>query len=167
MADARIFAIVFVLLASALTAQQPQEVRVTFTVTDQTGAPIGNAHIQVDPPSRGAVDAARADGRGEAIRNLPPGGHVLVVSREGFYVWRERVDLAPGADQSVAAVLQVGSAIDVVPVTAPPVLLDLFPADPSIPLQAVQQLESLPAVQSRRARWWRWHRRVSKPNPMP
>ena len=134
MAIARIVAMTLALLPAMLAAQQVQQTPLTIRVTDQTGAVIPGARIQIDPsPGSRKVDTA-TDRIGEAIVELSPGSHVLSIAAYGFKKWIENIDVQDQPGQSIVAELKVASGDPVVIFETPYMPLDRIPIDISITL---------------------------------
>jgi hypothetical protein len=93
---------------SVFQAQQPATAPVTIHVTDQTGAVIPHAQIQLVPVPENAPAKLETDDSGALSLNLGTGGYVLSVSRAAFVKYTRHIDISIPEGQT--------SAIQIIPV---------------------------------------------------
>ena len=114
-----LFAVVVLLSAAPLSAQVVTGA-ISGRVTDNTGAVIPGATIQVQNVETGLVrnTTSNAAGRYEA-RNLPPGSYRVTVQQSGFRTEvRSGITLSVGSETVVNLELSVGTVQERVEVTA-------------------------------------------------
>lgn len=170
MAAACIAAVLPVVLAATLTAQNASMGRVVVTVVDPTAAVIPGAHIGIIRLPSGAPNdgdwlhyayhaseqaSADTDGSGEATVGLAKGSYAVAVSAKGFNRYLERIEIRDETSQMVRATLRVGDSCPPLPClvevreNAVPLerdsLLTIF-----IPLEPLQTMTPPPV----RVRWW-------------
>lgn len=97
----------------AVCAQQVTTRSVNIHVSDQLGAPIKGAQVQIVPAPDAISTKLETDQRGNLSLKLKSGGYGLVVSAQGFKNWCERIYVAAPdgeatASQTYPVVLQIG-----------------------------------------------------------
>jgi hypothetical protein len=154
MAVARIAAIALSVLSLTLVAQTERKIPINVTVTDQAGARIPNAMVQVRPDAAKPTIEIRANAQGIAVLSLAAGTYTISVLAPGFQSWRTTVQLASNSNQSINAELRVGG------VGSGPVINDdsiiqteRQTLDVSIPFEPVEPLIDLPGHKLRRFKW--------------
>lgn len=89
------------LLASAMSAQDLDDVTLSGVVTDEHGALVVGAIVTAVPSTAGAARAVTTDGEGRyRLVELAPGAYTVRVTRDGFTA-QERTGLATNAGQHV------------------------------------------------------------------
>jgi hypothetical protein len=157
MAAARIAAVFFALLCAEVCAQPAPKGSVTVRVTDQAGAVIPGASIEIDPSPSKSESALTTDNLGQAILNLPAGAYTLSITAPGFDKAILKIDVKGGAGKSIVAALRVLSY------SGPPIVEPYFEYDPDlqtksarsdmlIPLQTLLNLEPL-TLKAFKRRW--------------
>src|SRR4051794_20319961 len=119
-------AVICLCLASTLLlAQVGTEGSFFGTVSDQTGAGIPGAQIEVTHLATGVSKQAVTDGQGKfTILALPIGRYSVTVQAKGFKTWRlGDTELTVGTAMRVSPVLAVGETSESVNVTADAELL--------------------------------------------
>ena len=170
MAAVRLAAVLPLVLAAALTAQNTSRSQVVVTVIDQYGAVIAVAHVGIIQlptviPNGGdwlhyALTApeqasTEIDASGEATVGLPKGSYAITIFAPGFKRYVERIEIRDESSQSLRATL----AIDPVPFGPGPVAGDLLviPLEPTS-LNVLIPLEPLQTVTFPRRARRRWMR---------
>ena len=102
--------------AAIVLAQPTSTVPVTVQVTDPSGAPIPNAHIELLPFPDSAKSELQADQRGQLSLNLKPGGYCAAFSSPGFVVLQGHFDLR--GPVTVPVKLSIGGCTECVAVMA-------------------------------------------------
>ena len=172
MAAARIAAVLPLVLAATLAAQNASMGRVVVTVVDPTAAVIPGAHIGIIRLPGGAPNdgdllhyayhaseqaSADTDGSGEATFGLAKGSYAVAVSAKGFKRYVKRIEIRDGASQIVRATLRVGDS-------CPPLPCLVEASENAIPLErdsflnAFIPLEPLQTMTPPAARVRRWLR---------
>ncbi|HUL32731.1 MAG TPA: TonB-dependent receptor [Candidatus Eisenbacteria bacterium] len=111
-------------LFSGSTAATPQsqksDAHLTGTLTDPSGAPIGEAQItaQLESSPSFPVPSAKSTASGEFSLNLPPGNYRLRIVRRSFTVREAEVTLAAGESRVLNLRLELEPLSDRVVVTA-------------------------------------------------
>lgn len=143
MAAARIAAVSLVILATSLAAQQPPPVRLAIQVTDQTGAVIPGAKIQIDAPIDRFHPTATTSAAGAAVIELSPGRHVVYVGEQGFKTSTQNVDSRDYVNRPLTVTLVVeaysGPVVMVGEYMGPAVENAVI--DSNIPLHELPQLD--------------------------
>ena len=113
-------ALAILFLCVTLPAQTVSTSQVSGVVTDQTGAVIGGAQVQMKSTNTGAVRNATTDQRGYyTIQELPAGPYSLQVSKQGFNTYVQNgIVLQVGVSPVLNATLQVGAVTQQVVVEA-------------------------------------------------
>jgi Carboxypeptidase regulatory-like domain len=89
------------LLASAMSAQDLDDVTLSGVVTDEHGALVVGAIVTAVPSTAGAARAVATDGEGRyRLVELAPGAYTVRVTRDGFTA-QERTGLATNAGRHV------------------------------------------------------------------
>jgi len=119
MAAARLAAVLLVVLATPLSAQNASTGDVVITVIDQAGARIPGAHIGIiqlpnvvpnDDWLPLALHASEhvstdANASGEATAGLTKGRYAVLITASGFQCHLERIEVRDGSSQSLMATL--------------------------------------------------------------
>lgn len=103
-------------MAVGLPAQtQAQDVEagkaqtVVIRVTDQTGAAVANARVGIAPVPEKPPEKMETNSKGELKVPLKPGGYGMVVSAQGFALYKSHLEVTgTGGAQNVAVVLKIG-----------------------------------------------------------
>jgi hypothetical protein len=105
MAAARIAATILAVATAMAGAQQTPQNDLLLTATDQTGAPVAGARVELDSAENPSWAAAHAitDGQGKVKLNLPTGSYILIVNACGSSPWIRKIILKEGTAQSIAA----------------------------------------------------------------
>jgi hypothetical protein len=140
---ARFAGIALVFIGAALSAQQ---VPLTVTVNDQSGAIIPQAQVQVKAAVTGSISRQQADRAGQASFLLDPGPYVLTINSQGFRTSVSQADLQ-SEGKSFTAVLAIATCGPCVEVLPGPPMIETETAEvvPSIPFEPIQLLSTLPA----------------------
>jgi len=114
-------------LSSAFLVAQETTAGLQGTVKDASGAVVSRAHVEVVGTTLVGVKALETDVSGNYhFANLPPGVYNLVVSAKGFKtVKREGLALEVGRLPTVDVILEVGTASEVVEVSAQAPVIDI------------------------------------------
>ncbi|MEO7794800.1 MAG: carboxypeptidase-like regulatory domain-containing protein, partial [Thermoanaerobaculia bacterium] len=115
------------LMASAGWAQSKTTAALTGTVTDESGASVPGASVEVSSPALigGARLATTDEGGRFRFPEVAPGLYVVVVSLEGFQTVRvEGVTLVTGATNDIAVKLGVAAISETLVVTADAATVD-------------------------------------------
>src|ERR1700722_17881828 len=115
------FSIVALLCVCAMLAfSQGNTAVMSGTVTDQTGAAVPGAEIQVTNTNTAFTSRTTTNERGEwAVPSLPAGSYKVVVTKTGFRVANaNNVVMEAGVPASVPVKLEVGQATETVEVSA-------------------------------------------------
>lgn len=144
----KLYAIVVCLLVTALPSfGQGANGTITGTVTDPTGAVIGDAQVVVRNDATGQVYNTVSTATGNyTVPQLPVGAYGLTVTLSGFKTYN-RVGLALSATQTmrIDVVLEVGATTDSVTVTAEASLLKTETGD-LVHNVTVSQMTNLPIL---------------------
>jgi hypothetical protein len=172
MAAVRSFAaVLLIVLASILTAQNASTGQVVITVVDPPGAPIPEAHIGIIwLPSAALNDgdwlnyalhateqaSARSNASGEATIHLAKGNYAIAIAANGFKRYFQRVEIRDEPSQALRATLPIttySGPVEVMPmpieIPVEQVYLNIF-----IPLEPLQTI-TVTGAQARR-RWLRF-----------
>lgn len=147
MTAARLVAIALITLGTGLSAQQSPPVHLAIRVTDQTGAVIPGAKIQIDAPIDRFHPAATTDAAGKAAIELSLGRHVVNVGAQGFMTSTQNIDPRDYTDRPLTVTLVVEAY------SGPVVVVDEY-MDPPIEHAAIDSnipLHELPQLDLRRA----------------
>jgi len=100
--------------------------RILGTVTDQSGGAVASATVTITDVQRGTSRTLTTDSSGTYVApSLLPGTYTVRVEAKGFKVSeRQNLLLETGKDQQIDAVLQTGSASEVITVTEDAPLVD-------------------------------------------
>jgi hypothetical protein len=129
---ARFAAVLFIVLATALTAQNASTGKVVITVIDEAGAVIPGAHIGVILLPGAALNdrdwrnhalhapeqaSAHTDASGEATVGLAKGSYAIAIAADGFSSYLEKMEIRDQPSQALRATLRVASCSPCVEVT--------------------------------------------------
>jgi Carboxypeptidase regulatory-like domain/TonB dependent receptor-like, beta-barrel len=120
------FALVLACLWCAPLFPQGNAGRILGTVTDQSGGAVGGASVTITDVARGTSRTIVTDADGAFVAiNLQPGTYTVRVEAKGFKRFdRQNLLLEVGKDLNVDAVLQPGSANEVITVTEEAPMID-------------------------------------------
>jgi hypothetical protein len=166
-------ALLLIVLASTLTAQNASTGQVVITVIDQGGAAIPEAHIGIiGLPSAVPNDgdwlhyslhaseqaSAHTDASGKATVGLAKGSYVISIAAPGFQRYLEKIEIQDGLSQALRATLVVGRGgcvpADCLSPLLPEIPLEHAPLNIFIPPESLQTMTPT-AVRVRR-RWLRF-----------
>jgi hypothetical protein len=141
---ARLFLLLF--LFSSLTVYSQYNGNIQGVVSDQTGAVVNGASIQLRNVETGVIAATTTSDAGNyRFSSLQPGHYVITVEASGFSKAEENVALGTSETQGVNIRLAIGSSSQVVNVSSQAITLD--PDDnrlqTTLPALAVQDLPQL------------------------
>lgn len=120
------------------TAQAEASSGISGTVTDQSGAAVPQATVQLRQLEKNSTTTARTDQAGQfKFDGLAPGQYELQISSPGFQSLSQRVELQPQQVASVKSELQVGSTASTVEVTAAGAIIDASTAQLSSSARAL------------------------------
>jgi hypothetical protein len=108
MAAVRIAVFALATLNAMLAAQTVREGSLNVTVTDQSGARVPHAVVQLRPEGSKPLIEQRTDAQGITVLSLVSGTYAVSVFAPGFKRWRSSVQLAQNSSQSIKAELQIG-----------------------------------------------------------
>jgi hypothetical protein len=143
MAAARIGAVLLVVLAANLAAQNASTDRIIVSVVDPIGAIVPSAHIGIIwLPSAAQNDgdwlhyahhaseqaSANTDASGKATVDLAKGNYVIAISAKGFMSYLERIEIRNETSQILQATLRIGDS-------CPPSPCPVEVRDTTIPLE--------------------------------
>src|SRR2546428_2232909 len=98
------------LLACEMTAQTTTSGALTGVITDQTGAVVPDAQIQLVDPAKGSVHSVRTDTEGVyRFFFLPPGRYTLSVTHVGFQEENRMVEVQLGPPVAVSLTLKIAT----------------------------------------------------------
>ena len=115
-----VLALLVLLLAGKIRAQEAVSANILGTVTDQSGAVIPDAQITVKNVGTGITNSAKTDAKGEyLVQFLQIGSYVVTVDAKGFkkYVAKD-INLTAGDHARVDAKMALGGANETVTVSA-------------------------------------------------
>src|SRR5262249_53576183 len=133
------------LLAGVAVPQGSQSGGITGTVTDPSGALVGGATVTITNDATKSVErtvATSGDGLYTATL-LPPGDYTVTIKANGFKAYSQKVTGWLNQSARADATLQVGSASEVVEVTANATIINTESAVTGQPIDA-QTLQALP-----------------------
>jgi Carboxypeptidase regulatory-like domain len=137
-------AVLALLLAAPLAAQDPATGTLTVTVSDAAGAAVAGATVKAVRRSTGVVREAATGARGSAVlTNLAPGEYSVSVEAQGFAPRSfEQVSLEVGRSLALDARLDVGAVKEDVTVEggAPPLASDRSVVEDVIAARAIENL---------------------------
>lgn len=171
MAAVRSFAaVLLIVLASILTAQNASTGQVVITVVDPPGAPIPEAHIGIIWLPVAALNdgdwlnyalhateqaSTRSNASGEATIHLAKGDYAIAIAANGFKRYFQRIEIRDESSQAIRATLPIATysgPVEVMPmpieIPVEPVYLNIF-----IPLEPLQTI-TVTGARARR-RWLR------------
>jgi hypothetical protein len=113
------------------------------TVTDLTGAAVGNAKVFVKQTSTGAIHESTTNESGNyTIPDLPPGPYSVAVESPGFKkAIQENIALASNSSIRVDLSLQAGEVTETVQVTTAPPVLQTDRADITTKIETQQVMD--------------------------
>ena len=114
-------------LSMALFAQAPSTFQVQIQVTDQTGAAIPDAMIQIDDETAVQTTPIKTNRDGFTSMNMHEGKYAFVISSQGFKTWKSTLTVQAGSPNLVHVVLRISDVSD-------PVLVDPL-SYPKLPVQ--------------------------------
>ena len=107
------------LLCAAAMLAQRELGQVTGTVTDQSGAAIGNAKVTAKSVATGLARGASTNvGGNYVVPSLPAGTYEVTIQASGFGNYTQRVDVTVGSNVEVSPQLAVASTATTVDVAA-------------------------------------------------
>ena len=128
---ARIAVIGVVVCALHLGAQQVAKGNLTIRVTDQTGAVVPGARIEIDLAKSEADSVLRTDNQGEFTCDLSAGPHTISVFSPDFFRWKTQINIQGKTDQRLAATLEVAFY-------SGPMVVAIYPSlFPELPKEAI------------------------------
>jgi hypothetical protein len=153
MAAARFAAVLLLVLAATLTAQNTSTGQVVINVVDPIGAVIPGAQVEIDPLSP-SFRTVKTDANGQAVIELPIGTHWLSVSASGFQRWKGFAEVQR-TDERITAKLRVAKDDGLVVHYGDPVLIPLQRIElrELIPLQPLELLPMREVSVGRKHRW--------------
>lgn len=169
MAAGRIAAVLLIVLAATVTAQNASTGRLVITVGDPSGAVVPGAHIGIIWLPRATPNdgdwlhyayraseqaSAHTDASGEATVGLAKGSYVITISATGFKRYFERIEIRDETNQILRATLHIGDSCPPLPclVEARDITIPLErdpPLNVFIPLEPLQTMTP-PAARVRR-----------------
>src|SRR5262249_35908308 len=140
-----VFALLTLLLCSALVAAQESRATISGAVTDPSGAAIPGAKITATEIRTGVKSSTVSDASGQyTLPFLPPGQYEIQVGEQGYRPFiRKALQVTSGDHPVIDARLQIGAANDVVTVTAEAPLLDTANASTGQTI-STKQVEDFP-----------------------
>lgn len=145
MRAARIAATAIALLVPHVFGQPEPQIALSLTVTDQIGARLAGARIQVrcGAPSKTLTEKT-ADEAGKAVVTVHPGDCTVFVGAPGFRSWLFKVD-ANEKSRSITAVLPVGEPASGFPLnTEETIQIQFQTIEALIPFEELALLTKLP-----------------------
>jgi len=117
---------VVLMLAAACAGAQTGTTSVRGAVTDKTGAAIVGAKVTVINAAQGLHRETATDGSGAyELLALPPGSYLLTIETKGFRKFEQKsLQLQVNSPATVNATLEVGSAAEIIEVSAQAVTLN-------------------------------------------
>jgi hypothetical protein len=105
---------ILVVIPSCLSGQQAETSAVEVVVSDQLGAGISQAQIEVVPRPEDFPEKVKTDDKGHATLNLNAGEYALSISAQGFMTSAQALrvrsrDGQGGADEVVKVILKIGA----------------------------------------------------------
>jgi hypothetical protein len=161
MAAARNAAVLLILLATALSAQDTSTGQIVITVIDQSGARVPGAHIGIiQLPSvvpnndwlpqalhTSELVSTRVNGSGEATIGLAKGSYAIEVDARGFKRYFERIEVGNESNKSIQARLIIDPDTARGDCMSCTIVIPLEPMslNPVIPLESLQTITLKPA----------------------
>jgi len=151
MATVRIAVIALATMNAMLVAETVRERSLDVTVTDQSGARVNHAVVQLRPEGSNHLIEQRTDAQGIAVLSLASGTYAVAVFAPGFKSWRSSIQLAGDSNQSLRAELQIGGVGNCYTVNDEKIIqTERQLVEVTIPLEPLEYLVDLPSHRLRR-----------------
>lgn len=140
-----VFWLIFIVAGVASMFAQSDSARLQGIITDQSGAVVPGAKVQVTETSTNRVltTASAPDTGAWSFAVLPPGDYILEVVKDGFKPIKQNVTLQVAQVANVNFVVEPGEVSQQVVVTADAALVDSASSDIGTTVQS-KQIEDLP-----------------------